>query len=195
MQTSADLLNAVAAVEKKDGVIGFPTDTVYGLGCKVNHPNAIEKIYQLKGRDENKPLILLGVEKEAFIPFVETVFPKADELMDAHWPGALTLVLPKSDKVPGTVTRNLTTVGLRVPDCPVLIELLKLIPEGVLATTSANKSGDDACTKAGEVFTAFGNSLDYLLMDDSQIQQGVASTVAEVKGDEVIIYRQGSVEI
>lgn len=195
MQTSSDLLNAVAAVEKADGVIGFPTDTVYGLGAKIDHPEGIEKIYALKGRDENKPLILLGVERQAFGPFVSEMPDKAIALMDTYWPGALTLVLPKSDKVPDTVTRNLTTVGLRVPDCPILLELLKLIPEGVLATTSANLSGQDACTRAGEVFAAFGNKLDYLLMDDSQIQEEIASTVAEVKGDEVIVYRQGSVNL
>ncbi len=178
-----EFLNAISALEKPEGIIAFPTDTVYGLGCKVDKPEAIEKIYRIKGRDEQKPLILLGHNQQSFLPYVDCIPSRALDLMEAYWPGPLTLVLPKSELVPETVTRGFDTIGIRVPACQTLLDLLQLIPEGVLATTSANRSNDLACISANDVRQALGEDVDYILEDDAQVQYKTASTVIAVNSD------------
>lgn len=197
MATLFDFLNAVAALEKPDGVIAFPTDTVYGLGCLPWKLQAIEKIYRLKGRSGEKPLILMSHSLEALQPFIgEMTLVQANRfqaLANAHWPGPLTLVVPKSDKVPPEVTRNLETVGLRIPDYPFLLEFFKMIPKDVLATTSANLSDQPECRTASDVFEIFGSQIDFLLMDDRQ-GSGEPSTVAAIdKNGRVDILRPGSI--
>lgn len=194
--TAFEHLNALSALERPDGVIAFATDTVYGLGCQIDHPEAVARIYRIKGRDEQKPLILLGYEQQSFVPFVDDLPPVALDLMERHWPGALTIVLPKSGRVPETVSRGLETVALRVPDCASFRELLKLVPGGVLATTSANRSGDAPALTASEVYSHFGDDVDYVLTDDAAIRHGVASTVVRVEPEGTIrVLRQGSVVI
>ncbi len=193
LMTSTDLLNAIAALEQPDGVIAFPTDTVYGLGCKINHPQAIQKIYQLKGRSETKPLVLLGVRIESFTPFIQTLPPLASQLMEAYWPGPLTVVLPKTDRVSETVTRGFPTVALRIPDCPLLLDLLALVPDGVLATTSANYSKNPPCLTGKAVRDTFGKQIN-LLEDDLALKDQVASTVVAVEPDGTLrVLRTGKI--
>lgn len=192
--TLPDLFNAVAMLEKPDGVIAFPTDTVYGVGCKVAHPEAIEKIFLMKGRSDTKPLVLLGKDRESFEPYIEPPPRSAIELMDWYWPGPLTLVLPKTDKVHGAITRGFPTVALRIPKCPRLLDLLALIPEGVLATTSANISGQAPCLTAAEVSEVLGDKLDFILEDDAAVVEKTASTVAAVEPDGTVrVLRTGSI--
>lgn len=199
MPTPFDFLNAVAALEKEDGVIAFPTDTVYGLGCVPEKPNAVERIYQLKGRSEQKPLILMGKSGEALQPYVGTMtLAQAhafQETLKRHWPGALTVIVPKSDKVPDAITRGFDTVGLRIPDCPVIWQLFDMLPGQVLATTSANLSGESETTLASDVFKAFSQKIDYLLMEDT-VGTGQASTVIRVGEDgKLTVLRQGRIVI
>lgn len=197
MTSPFDFLNAVSALEKPDGVIAFPTDTVYGLGCLPSSTPAIEKIYRIKGRSQQKPLILMSHSSQALEPFLgEMTLEQAhrfQDLVKAHWPGALTLVVPKSDKVPPAMTMGFDTVGMRIPQSPFLAELFEMIPGGVLATTSANISNQPECLKAHEVMTQLGSQLDYLLMEDA-LPQGHPSTVAVIEQDgRVSVLRQGRV--
>lgn len=197
MATPFDYLNALAALEKPAGVIAFPTDTVYGLGCLPQNVQAIEKIYRMKGRASQKPLILMGHSSECFAPFLgEMSLQQANrfhELADRHWPGALTIVVPKSDRVPDAMTQGFDTVGLRVPDCPSLIALLEMVPGGVLATTSANLSNQPESLRAAEVYEAFGNQLDFILMSENA-GSGLPSTVAAIEPDgRIIILRPGRI--
>ncbi len=197
--TSKALLNAIAALERPDGVIAFPTDTVYGLGCKIDHPEAIEKIYRIKGRSETKPLVLLGAREDVFIPFIQCLPDSATQLMVNYWPGPLTLVLPKTDDVPDLVTKGFPTVAMRIPDCPILLDLLSLVPGGVLATTSANLSGNPPCLKAEDVIKIFGPSghtIDWLLEEDTAIKDSKASTVVAVETDGTLrVLRTGRIII
>ena len=189
-------LDALAALESENGVIAFPTDTVYGIGCLIDRPKAIEKIYRMKGRDENKPLILLGYDSESFEEHLDTtnVHQVARDYMTQHWPGSLTLVLPKSATLPTAVTRNMETIGLRVPDCETLREFLKIIPGGAIATTSANRSGDLPCLTADQVLRTFGDDLDYVIADDESLKSGTPSTVAGVSPTGAVhIFRQGAI--
>ena len=183
------------------GVIAFPTDTVYGLGCHVDDVNAIETIYTMKGRDETKPLILLGHSIDVLRPYIATVPPLAKTLMAKHWPGALTLVLPKSERVPNDVTRGLHTVGCRIPNCPVLLDFLTTLPKGVLATTSANRSNKPNLTQATQVQTTFANELANgllkgLLVSDVESHGAEPSTVAGIDThNQLTIFRQGSIDL
>lgn len=193
--TTFAFLDALAALESDSGVIAFPTDTVYGIGCMVDHPAAIEKIYRMKGREEEKPLILLGCTEEAFDPYLDTtnVHKKARTWMIERWPGSLTLVLAKSGNLPKEVTRGMETVGIRVPDCESFRDFLAMVPGGVLATTSANRSGELPCLTADQVIRTFGDDLDYVITDDAAVS-GTPSTVAAVLPDgQVRILRQGAV--
>lgn len=189
-----DLLNALSCLETPEGVIAFPTDTVYGLGCMVTKPQAMERIYRIKGRDENKPLILLGRDEASFQPYISHIPDRALALMQAHWPGALTVILPKSEALPVEVTRGMGTVGLRIPDCRLLMDMLSLIPQGVMATTSANRSGEPPCLTAKSVLDTFGDDVDFVLADDAAIHDKVASTVVAVEADGSLhVLRTGSI--
>lgn len=189
-----ELLNALSHLETPQGVIAFPTDTVYGLGCMVDKPQAVERIYRIKGRDETKPLILLGRDEASFQPYVSDIPPRAIELMHDHWPGALTIILPKSERLPDTITRGMQTVGLRIPACPLFLDMLSLVPQGLLATTSANRSGDPPCLTGREVHDTFGDDVDYVLVDDAAIHDKVASTVVAVEPDGSLhVLRTGAV--
>lgn len=196
MVTPFDCLNAIAALNKPDGVIAFPTDTVYGLGCLPHHPAAIDKIYHLKGRAPQKPLILMSASTDNFQPILGAMSLKQAQqyqtLASTYWPGALTIVVPKSTNLSSGVTRDYGTVGLRVPNNIFLLDFLAMVPEGLLATTSANLSEQAACTRASEVLETFGTQLDALLIEDSLIG-GEPSTVVEIDdAGGIHILRQGS---
>lgn len=196
MTIELDYLNALSTLQADDGVIAFHTDTVFGLGCLIDHPKAIDRIYALKGRDETKPLILLGYEQQAFVPYIADLPSKALDLMEAHWPGALTIVLEKSECVSNTITRQLGTVGLRVPNSSVFREFLKLVPGGVLATTSANPSGQPPALSSKTVRTYFGTTVNDVIDDPNVPCQGSASTVIGItSNNELTIFRQGDVVI
>lgn len=186
MTTPFDFLNAVAALEKPDGIIAFPTDTVYGLGCFPQNIEAIEKIYRIKNRSTQKPLTLMSNSVESFKPFIgEMTLLQVNrfyELSNKYWPGALTIIVPKNRNIPDIMTKGLNTVGLRVPDCPFLSVLFNMIKGGGLATTSANITKYKECTKASEVFEIFGDKLDFILMNDNFVS-GLPSTVVLIKED------------
>lgn len=120
----------------------LPTDTVYGLLCRYDSKSAVEKIYKLKGRDRNKPLILLGYDWKALKKFATgTRNITLQKMIKKEWPGAFTIILPASKKVPRFLNKGFKTIGLRVPNNKFLLNLLKKCPGQVLASTSANLSG------------------------------------------------------
>src|SRR5699024_9704275 len=112
---------------KQGGVISFVTDTVWGVGCLPDSEKGVENIYELKNRDSSKPLILMSDSVEHLLPYVKDIPPKAQELMQKHFPGALTLVFEKSDKTPDFVTSFKNTVGIRVPANPFFKSLCEVI--------------------------------------------------------------------
>jgi len=125
----------------------LPTDTVYGLVCRYDSKIAVEKIYKLKGRDRKKPLMLLGYDWKALKKFStlkglsRKTCQSMSQLIKSEWPGAFTIILPASKKVPKFLNKGFKTIGLRVPDNKFLLSLLKKCPGQVLASTSANLSG------------------------------------------------------
>lgn len=181
---------------KNDGVIAFVTDTVWGLGCLPNSEKAVKKIYEIKHREAKKPLILMSYDIYPLFDYVHQPIEKeAQRLIKKYFPGALTLVLNKSENTPDYITSNLPTVGIRVPNNENFANICKNIEGYVLATTSANISGEPPALTYEEAVEYIGNKVDLVVKSDGEKAQGRASTVAGFKEGKPIIYRQGEVEI
>ena len=181
---------------KNDGVIAFVTDTVWGLGCLPNNEKAVKKIYEIKHRESKKPLILMSYDIYPMLDYVQQPIGKeAQKIIKKHFPGALTLVLEKSENTPDYLTSNLSTVGIRVPDNETFANICKQIDGHVLATTSANISGEPPALTYDEAIKYIGDKVDCVVEDCGCIAQGRASTVAGFKNGQLIIYRQGEVNL
>ena len=178
------------------GVIGFVTDTVWGIGCLPDQEEAVKKIYSIKHREAKKPLILMSYDIYPLFDYVKQPIEKdAQRLIKKHFPGALTLVLEKSDNTPDYVTSNLNTVGIRVPDNSVFADICKNIDGHVLATTSANLSGESPALTYEQAVEYIGDAVDYVVPAYNTVAQGRASTVAGFKDGQIVVFRQGDVEI
>lgn len=144
------LKKTITLIESNEPII-IPTDTVYGLVCRYDSKKAVEKIYKLKKRTRKKPLILLGCNWQALKRFVSVVNKKELNKLIKKWPGAMTLVLPASKHVPKYLNKGFKTIGIRVPNNKFLLKLLEQCPEQVLASTSANISGESDKTPQKEL--------------------------------------------
>lgn len=180
---------------ENDGVIAFVTDTVWGLGCLPESRKAVKKIYEIKNREAEKPLILMSNEVYNLLPYVKPVPMVAQRLIKAHFPGALTVVLDKTSLTPDYMTSGMKTVGIRVPDNAVFAEICKIIPNHVLATTSANISHEPPALTYQEAVDCVGSKVGYIVRDYGYKSLGIASTVIGIVNDEVKIYRQGAIEL
>ncbi len=188
--------NKINEILKNDGVIAFVTDTVWGLGCLPNSEKAVRKIYEIKHREAKKPLILMSYDIYPLFDYVSQPIEKeAQRLIKKYFPGALTLVLDKSDNTPDYMTSSLPTVGIRVPDNATFSNICKNIDGHVLATTSANISGESPALTYEEAVAYIGDKVDLVIESNGEKAQGRASTVAGFKDGKPIIYRQGEVEI
>lgn len=172
-------------------LVSFPTDTVPALAVR---PDCSELIFAAKGRSQEKPLILMGDSLKSLLPFVtgtEAQWQIWQQVAEQYWPGALTLVLPASAKVPAVMNpTDSSTIGIRVPFNQVAIAILS--QTGPLATTSANRSGEPALETMAEIAAQFP---DVLTLAASQTQLGIPSTVAKWTAKGWQILRQGSVQL
>ena len=171
-------------------LVGFPTETVYGLGANALDEAAVRSIFAAKGRPQDNPLIVHVAGKEAAFPLCH-VTPLAEKLMDAFWPGPLTLVMPKKDIVPHATCAGLDSVGVRCPDHPVALALIQAAKVPV-AAPSANTSGKPSPPRAKHVFEDMQGKIP-LILDGGDCTVGVESTVLSVTGDIPVILRPGKV--
>lgn len=187
MVTPQDIARA-AEVIRAGGLVAFPTETVYGLGANALDARAVRRIFEVKGRPATSPLIV-HVDSVAMAQSLTTSWPAlAGELAARHWPGPLTLVLPKRPVVPGEVTAGLPTVGIRMPAHPVALQLIRAA--GVpIAAPSANRFTQLSPTTADHVRAAFGDSIPVL--DGGPTQVGIESTVLSLAGLEPVLLRPG----
>lgn len=181
---------ALAAI--LDGqVVGMPTDTVYGVGADPFNLDAVERLFELKGRPEHKPVgVLVATVDQA--REIGEITEGAAELAEAHWPGALTLIVtPKVVLSDWVGDKQRRTVGIRVPDHPVARDLLEL--SGPLAVTSANRSGGPEAMSDREARDVFGDEVAVYL--EGRAPGGQASTVVDATGPDLTVLREGPVEI
>jgi L-threonylcarbamoyladenylate synthase len=172
------------------GTVAFPTDTVYGVGAHAFLPQAVEKLYvaKIRPRDKAIPVLISGID---LLPQVATAIPGiAYELAERFWPGALTLVLPRSAHISDAVTAGNNTVAVRVPDHP-LTQALLVALDAPLAATSANISGQPAPATAQEVLAQLDGRID-LLLDGGACPGGIASTVLDLTTSPPQVLRPGS---
>ncbi len=166
----------IVDVLKNDGIIAFPTDTVYGLGCKYDSEIAINKIKKAKGRDENKPLPMM-VSKKEMISEVAIVSDVAIKLMNKFMPGAITLVFEKKPNIESYITNGFNTIAIRIPDHEESLKILKAINCPMLVT-SANKSDTPSKFNSTDVIEDIGEYLDLIIEGESLNSQ--ASTIVDV---------------
>lgn len=173
-------------------VVAFPTETVYGLGAVATNEKAVAKIFEAKGRPQDNPLIVHIGSKGEISDFISHIPEKAQLCMDAFWPGPLTLVLPLKEKVlASNVSAGLDTVGVRMPDHPVALKLLRLLKLPV-AAPSANRSGKPSPTKANHVYNDLNGSIPAII-DGGVTGMGLESTVLDCTGEIPTILRPGGV--
>jgi L-threonylcarbamoyladenylate synthase len=177
------------------GVIAYVTDTVWGLGCLPDNERAVKKIYEIKKREAQKPLILMSNEVYNLLEYVKPLPKAAHQLIKKYFPGALTLVVEKSEKTPDYITSSMPTVGIRVPDNEVFKRICEIIPGHVLATTSANLSHQPSAKSYEQAYENMHNLADLVIEDYGYTCKGLESTVCGVLGDDIKIFRQGAIEV
>ncbi len=183
-----DILKAQTFLENKD-VIGFPTETVYGIAGNAYHIPTLKKIFAIKNRPYSMPLTLQIGSIDKVSSLVKYFPPKARQLAAAFWPGPLTLLLEKKPHIPDLTTAGLPTVGIRIPKHPIALKLLQKLPFP-LAVPSANPCGYISPTSAQHVKDQLGSKIPYIL-DGGTCSLGIESTIIGFKADIPTLYRLG----
>lgn len=178
-----------AQIILQGGVVSFPTETFYGLAADPLNEGALQKIFQIKGREESKPLLLLIGDRTWVPGIARKISPLAERLMEKFWPGPLTLVLEALPHLPALITANTGKVGLRASSHPVA-RALALAAGRAITGTSANVSGQPDITTPREVFRVLGEKLDAIL-DGGKTAGGLGSTVLDVSGVPPRVIREG----
>jgi L-threonylcarbamoyladenylate synthase len=174
-------------------VVAFPTDTVYGLGADAFQPEAVAALYAVKNRPTNKPIPILVSQIEDIARVARIVPIAAWELVQRFWPGGLTLVLPRAERVPAIVTAGGSNVAIRCPDHPVPLDLINAIG-APLATTSANLSGQASPTNARQVLTQLAGRVP-LIIDGDECPEGVPSTILDLSVTPPRLLRVGAIPV
>ena len=182
----------IIKVLENDGVIAYVTDTVWGLGCLPSSEKAVKKIYEIKKREAQKPLILMSNETYHLLEYIKPIPEIGCRLIKKYFPGALTLVV---EKTPFYMTSNMETVGIRVPDNEIFKEICEAAPGHVLATTSANLSHQPSAKTYEQALENMTGLADLIIPDYGHICKGLESTVCGVFGEELKIFRQGAITI
>src|SRR4051812_33598680 len=188
MATDADISRAADTL-RRGGLVAFPTKTVYGLGADADNAAALARLYAVKGRPGEHPVIVHVGARAQLDEWAADVPVAARRLGDALWPGALTLVVRRSARVLDGVTGGGDTVGVRVPGQPMALALLRAFGGGI-AAPSANRFGHVSPTTAADVFADLGDDVDVIL-DGGPCRVGVESTIVDCSRDEPAILRLG----
>lgn len=189
---NAEELENVIKVIIDGGVVIFPTDTVYGVAANSLDETAIKKLFDLKERNDNKPICVLtsSVDKIKKIAYVRD---EEQKIIDKYMPGALTIILDKKEIVSDVLTSGLKTVGVRIPNNEIALRILDKL-EYPLATTSANISGMEAAVKKEDLVKEFDGKVD-IIIDGGITDLKVSSTIVKIKNNEIEVLRQGTIKI
>lgn len=189
IRATADNVLAASQIIKRGGVVVYPTDTVYGLGCDPFNIEAVRRIFEVKGeREKPLPVLVSGIE---LVEKIAHLSDRARNLAEKFWPGPLTLVVPKKQALPDVVTRGLDSVGVRMPCHDVAMELTRL-SNGFLIGTSANKTGRKSSQTAQEAAEQIGEKVD-LILDGGATPLGMGSTVVDLTSGKLRVLREGPI--
>ncbi|MDY7032247.1 MAG: L-threonylcarbamoyladenylate synthase [Thermodesulfobacteriota bacterium] len=182
-------MQRAARLIKRDGIIAFPTETVYGLGANALSEKAIMRVFQIKGRDPKKPIPILIDKKETLCGLVTDIPEKGEILMKNFWPGGLTIVFEASSKIPPLLLGNTGKIGVRISSCNIVQKLVEQAGTPITAT-SANISGQKNCSSATEVYENLGEIID-MILDGGKTAGYLGSTVIDVTCCPAKIIREG----
>ncbi len=185
------LIDDAAQLLRNGRLVAFPTETVYGLGADATNSAAIGRIFAAKGRPLTNPLIVHVADVSIAKRYVTHWPAIAEKLAAEFWPGPLTLVLPKASAIVNEVTAGLSTVGLRIPDHPIALELLRAF-DGPIAAPSANRSNHISPTRALHVHDELGDAVD-LVLDGGPCAVGIESTVLDLTTATPTVLRPGDI--
>jgi L-threonylcarbamoyladenylate synthase len=187
-KTAEGYPEAIAALRRGD-VIVFPTETLYGLGADALNSQAVEQVFQLKGRDPVNPIPVLVADREMLHAVVADVPKAAQKLIRQFWPGPLTLVLPARKEIPKPLCNPSGGVGVRISSQAIATRLVNALGRPLTAT-SANPSGKEPARTVPEAKTYFGDQIE-VFVDGGKLTAKTGSTVVKVMGDTIKIIRQG----
>jgi L-threonylcarbamoyladenylate synthase len=186
-----ELINEAAFVIKNGGVVAFPTRHLYGLGADAFNADAVNRVFEIKRRPHDKPLLVLIDKSYDLIRLVQQVPNSATRIMKRFWPGAVTIVFRAKHILPTNLTAGTEKIGVRMPEHPVALALATAV-QGPITATSANITGNSGCSLVSEMDPLITDKLD-LIIDVGALKGGMGSTVVDVTGDSPKILRQGAV--
>ncbi len=185
------LINRAVAILRAGGLIAYPTETFYGLGADARIPEAVDRVFSVKGRSFRNPVALIVGDREDIADLATSVPAPSRRLMEAFWPGALTLLFPASPRIIPRLTAGTGTIGIRVSSHPIAAALAKTLASPLTAT-SANVSGREECTRAAEVREQLGEAIDAII-DGGSTAGGSGSTILDMTTAPPRIIREGAI--
>ena len=186
-----ELINEAAFVIKNGGVIAFPTQHLYGLGADAFNADAVNRVFEIKRRPYDKPLLVLIDNSYDLTRLVQQVPYAATLIMERFWPGAVTIIFKAKHILPTILTAGTERIGVRMPVHPVALALTVAV-QGPITATSANITGNSGCSMVSDMDSLITDKLD-LIIDVGALKGGTGSTVVDVTGDSPKILRQGAV--
>lgn len=187
----ADIISEAARAIENGGVISFPTKYLYGLGADALNPDAVDRIFEIKQRSYDKPLLILVNQQKDLDLLVHAVPAIALQIIKRFWPGEVTIVFEAKKTLPLNLTAGTGKIGVRLPQHPVAVALTNAVRVPITAT-SANLTGRGGCSRVSDLDPLITNKLD-LILDAGQLEGGTGSTVIDVTFDMPKILREGAV--
>ncbi len=192
-QIDMELIREAGKIIRDGGLVAFPTETVYGLGGDALNPLSSRKIYAAKGRPSDNPLIVHIADLQALSPIVGEIPGNARKLAERFWPGPLTMILHKSDRVPYETTGGLDTVAVRMPANRIAQEMIRAAG-GYVAAPSANRSGRPSPTVARYVAEDLAGRVE-MIIDGGDVEIGLESTIVDLTSDRPMVLRPGYITL
>ena len=187
-----DSIGKAAALIKKGSLVIFPTSSFYGLGTSALNAEAVDKVFRVKKRERQNPVLILIASLAELDPLVRSIPMPSTKLIEAFWPGGLTLVFQAADIVPSNLTGHTGKIGIRLANHPVASSLVRAVGNPITGT-SANISGQEGCSVAARVDENIRDQVD-LVLDAGRLTGGEASTVVDVTESPPKIIREGTIE-
>ncbi len=191
LKATNENIRKAASIIREGGIVAFPTETVYGLGADALNEKAVARIFEAKERPLFDPLIVHIADREQLKLLTDEILDVHRRLMDAFWPGPLTIVFKKGPAVPYITTGGLDTVAIRMPSHPVALKLIRYSGKPI-AAPSANRFGYPSPTRAQHVLKQLGGRVD-LILDAGKTPHGIESTIVYVEGETIYLLRAGAV--
>lgn len=186
-----DAINKAASLIKTSGLVVFPTSSFYGIGAQAFNAEAVERVFQVKKRNPEKPLLILIASLTDLDALVQSIPKTARCLMEAFWPGNLTLVFEAANRLPLNLTGYTKKIGIRLAGHPVAISLIRAVGAPITGT-SANLSGHAPCSAVTDLEPHFRDQVD-LVLNAGTLGRGEPSTVVDITGDTAKILREGAI--